>query len=218
VYVVTTVNEGGGEGGVDNDARQECTANLDCLDSGKGDLCVNFSCIHDGNPRVTLTWEGDDDLDLAVYTPDGVRVYYNNDFDEDSGGSFDTLFSQDWFAPHVESIYFPLNGAPPGTYTIEVFSWEERGSPDAWKVEVFTADGGSVPVIVTTGTGNRGDILFDFGEFGVYPIDDVCSTSNIRTECCSDGDCSGSNQRCANRQCVTTGARSFTLSWSGSKS
>lgn len=216
-YVVTTVNEEG-TGGDDYSSRQECTANADCVNADKGELCVNFSCIHAGNPRVTLTWTGDDDLDLAVYTPDGVRIYYNNDFDEDTGGSFDTFFSQETSAPHVESIYFPMKGAPPGTYNIEVYSWEERGSADAWKVEVFTAASSTVPVFVTTGTGNRDDILFDFGEAGVSVKDDICSTSNIRTECCFDTDCDGSNQRCANRQCVTTAARTFTLTWSGSKS
>jgi hypothetical protein len=217
-YIATAVNEEDSEGGEDYEARQECTANLDCLDSGKGGLCVNFFCIHAGNPRVTLTWEGDDDLDLAVYTPFGVRIDYYNDFDDDTGGSFDTLFSQDVFAPHVESIFFPMKGGPLGTYIIDVSTWEERDSADEWKVEVFTADSGSEPVIVATGVGNRDDIVFDFGELGGSQIDGVCSTSNTRTECCSDSDCSGSNQRCANRQCVTTGNRTFTLSWAGSKS
>lgn len=41
-YVVTTVNEEGGEGVDDNESRQECTADLDCVNSEKGDLCVNF--------------------------------------------------------------------------------------------------------------------------------------------------------------------------------
>ena len=53
---------------------------------------------------MTLTWEGDDDLDLAVDVLDGersVRIDYYNAFDEDSGGSFDTLFSQDVYAPHL---------------------------------------------------------------------------------------------------------------------
>ncbi|KAI2501525.1 hypothetical protein MHU86_12970 [Fragilaria crotonensis] len=180
-YVVTTVNEEG-TGGDDYSSRQECTANADCVNADKGELCVNFSCIHAGNPRVTLTWTGDDDLTLLY-----IRT----------------------------GIYFPMKGAPPGTYNIEVYSWEERGSADAWKVEVFTAASSTVPVFVTTGTGNRDDILFDFGEAGVSVKDDICSTSNIRTECCFDTDCDGSNQRCANRQCVTTAARTFTLTWSG---
>lgn len=50
-----------------------------------------------------LTWEGDDDLDLAVYTPDGSRIGDDATFDDNAGGSFDTLFFQEVLPLHVES-------------------------------------------------------------------------------------------------------------------
>ena len=215
-YVLTQVHEEANGTNVDDAYRQDCTADADCVDSEKGDFCVNFSCIHAGNPRITLTWEGDDDLDLVVYTPDGVRIGYDATYDETSGGSFDTLFSQEVFAPHAESIFFPMWGGPHGTYVIQVYVWEQRDLPDDWTVEIFTAESGTEPIIIKQGTGNRDDILFDFGETGLSLSAD-CSMNNAQTECCTDDQCGGVAQRCANKQCVTAGVRTFTLSWTGSK-
>ena len=201
-------------------SRKECTVAEDCIAGRKGTLCVNNECLNEGNPRITLTWVGDDDLDLSIFTPDGARISYLNDFDGKTGGSFDTLFSQDGFAPHVESVYFPRSKTPVGIYRIQVDTFEERGSADDWTIEVFTAAGGAVPVFAQQNTGNRDDILFNFGDVVESPISDVCSTDNAQTECCANQDCvsNGSlGQRCVNRQCITDGGPAFTLSWTGSK-
>jgi hypothetical protein len=199
-------------------SRKECTVAADCTGQ-KGTLCVNNACLNEGNPRITLTWEGDDDLDLSIFTPDGARIWYQLDFDPRTGGSFDTLFSQDGFAPHAESVYFPTSGAPAGTYRIQVDSFQERGgSPDKWTIEVFTAAGGAVPVFVEQSTGNQDDILFKFGDVVESSTPDVCSTDNA--QCCASDDCVSSGPfelRCVNRQCITVGRRAFTLSWTGSK-
>ena len=205
---------------VSQNPRVECVVAKDCINSKKGTLCVNNACLHDGNPRITLTWVGDDDLDLSVYTPGGVKIAYDADFDPKTGGSFDTLFSQEVLAPHVESIFFPISGGPSGTYRIMVDSYEERGLPDDWTIEVFTAAGAAVPVFVKKSTGTQRDILFSFGDVLTLPNSDVCSVEDAQTECCIDEDCIVTDdfaKRCVNRQCITEGARTFTLSWTGSK-
>ena len=48
-----------------------------------GKLCVQKLCIQSGT-RWTLTWNGDDDLDLHVITPSGNEVFWAKQFD-DSG-------------------------------------------------------------------------------------------------------------------------------------
>ena len=123
-----------------------CQTTADC-GGIKPQVCASNRCIHDGNPRITLTWDGDDDLDLLVVTPDGATIWYDNNFDPVSLGAFDTGHAQDVPGQHVESIYFPLRSAPPGIYQIWVSSFEERGEPDSWTVEVFSR--GSSRMVVT---------------------------------------------------------------------
>jgi hypothetical protein len=123
-----------------------CQTTADC-GGNKPQVCVSNRCIHDGNPRITLTWDGDDDLDLLVVTPDGATIWYDNNFDPVSLGAFDTGHVQDIPGKHVESIYFPLRSAPQGVYQIWVSSFKERGEPDSWTVEVFSL--GSSRMVVT---------------------------------------------------------------------
>ena len=138
-YVVTSL----GEDKSNNVATQpprgtQCNINADCIAANQGANCVNNQCLHDGNPRITLTWEGDDDLDLIVMTPDGTTIWYQNDFDSVSRGTFDTGYVQDVSGQHVESVYFPQG--PVGEYRIIVSSFEKRGDADKWTIEVFEGD------------------------------------------------------------------------------
>lgn len=141
--------------------QEECSIDADCASNlALTRLCINHHCVNEGDPRITLTWEGDDDLDLSVVTPQGVRVGYDNDFDQLSGGSFDTGFVQDVEGSHVENIFFPVSGiAPVGDYTIEVDPYEEREGSDTWLLQVFEI-GQSDPVLIETGTGYRSDIIY----------------------------------------------------------
>ena len=52
-------------------------------------MCEETKCINKGNPRFTLTWFGDDDLDLYVITPQGDQIYFENPIDTTSGGELD---------------------------------------------------------------------------------------------------------------------------------
>ena len=200
--------------------RKECDVNADCIRINKGTLCVNYQCLNEGNPRVTLTWEGDDDLDLVVLTPDGTAIDFSTDFDHATGGAFDTLYSQDGYGRHVESIFFPISGGPSGDYKVEIMVYEQRGTPDSWSLEVVTDKvDGAQAFLTDSGSGPRNDITFFVGDS--VSIDTVeCSTANTYDECCQDIDCGTNEQypkRCINRQCITEAARTFTLTWFGSK-
>ena len=46
-------------------------------------VCVQKICIQAGN-RWTLTWTGDDDLDIHVITPSGNEVFWAKQYDESS--------------------------------------------------------------------------------------------------------------------------------------
>mmetsp|Transcript_10661 Transcript_10661/g.15684 ORF Transcript_10661/g.15684 Transcript_10661/m.15684 type:complete len:547 (-) Transcript_10661:854-2494(-) len=140
---------------------EECVVDNDCANGlTLTRLCVNNHCLNEGDPRITLTWEGDDDLDLSVYTPQGARVWYKDDFDPISGGSFDTGFVQNVWGSHVESIFFPASGrAPGGNYEIEVHLYEEREESDTWTLQVFEG-GNTQPVLTEVGKGHRSSIIY----------------------------------------------------------
>jgi uncharacterized protein YfaP (DUF2135 family) len=199
--------------------RKECDFNADCISINKGSLCVNFQCLHEGNPRVTLTWEGDDDLDLIVHTPEGTVIDFSTDFDHVTGGAFDTLYSQDGYGRHVESIFFPISGGPSGFYKVEISVFEKRGLPDNWSLEVVTdKEDGAQAFLTDSGIGPRNDITFYVGDS--ESIDSGKCSIDPFMECCEDVDCGASEQfttRCVNRQCITEAARRFTLTWFGSK-
>jgi hypothetical protein len=195
-------------------SRKECTVDNDCVSIDKGTLCVHNQCLHTGNPRVTLTWKGDDDLDLAVVTPNGTVIDFNTDFDHVTGGAFDTLYSQDGYGQHVESIFFPITGKPWGKYKITIGVYEQRKTPDKWTLKVVTdRDDGAKELLSVSNTGPRNNLTFYFGN-------SKCSKNNRYVECCQDIDCDASEQltkRCVNQQCITEAARRFTLTWFGGK-
>jgi hypothetical protein len=218
--VITNVEETGNGVIGELATRKECNINSDCVAINKGTLCVNFRCLHEGNPRVTLTWEGDDDLDLVVKTPDGTAINFTTNFDHVTGGAFDTLYSQDGYGQHVESIFFPVSGGPSGDYKVEIIMFEQRGTPDNWTLVVVADKQNRTEAILTdSGSGQRVNISFSVGD--AISIDTFqCSTPHAYFECCQDSDCAPSEQstkRCVNRQCISNTARTFTLTWFGSK-
>jgi hypothetical protein len=112
----------------------ECKTTQHCR---KGEVCFNNRCIMNGTPRFTLTWTGDDDLDLSVTPPLGNKVDWWYQFDSRSGGSM-----QEDTTPmgtsHVESIYFGVSRqALTGRYIVEVDPYETNGGgSDPWKLKV----------------------------------------------------------------------------------
>jgi hypothetical protein len=154
-YAITLLNEHVDPSVVTTPPRttHSCGIASECIAANQGSVCVNNECLRDGNPRFTLTWTGDDDLDLSVVTPAGVKISYQNDFDAATNGAFDTGFVQDVYGSHVESIYFPTG--PDGAYHIFVTQFAEQGEEDdTWTLQVFM--GGAV-IAQISGEGSDGD-------------------------------------------------------------
>ncbi|HUU62220.1 MAG TPA: DUF6777 domain-containing protein [Acidimicrobiia bacterium] len=71
-----------------------------------------------GDVQVTLLWAHDSDMDLHVIDPDGFEIYYAADTSS-SGGQLDVddIPDDGDLSTHVENIFWPPDGAPPGTYS-----------------------------------------------------------------------------------------------------
>lgn len=207
-------------------ASSECCSDIDCLGN---QCCTQRTCIDEGNPRFTLTWTGDDDLDLVVKTPMGTFVSFLNSFDESTGGKFGGSGDQFTFGRHVENIYFPLSGSPVGTYSFYVRSFLPKNEDDEWTVQVVV-DGEVVDS--TTGTGNSGTLTFVYGEStsktpiqtptmappSSPPESTPTSTPECNVqeeECCSDDQCITGVETCVQTQCIDLGNPRFTLTWTG---
>jgi hypothetical protein len=98
--------------------------------------------------------------------------------------------------------------------------YEQRGTPDNWNLVVVTDIANPTEALLTdSGSGPHDNILFSVGDSGSgesFP----CSIPSAHVECCQDTDCGPSEQftkRCVNRQCICFAARTFTLTWFGSK-
>ena len=74
------------------------------LESGSGDV------------QITLTWNTTDDIDLWVTDPSDEKIYYAHK-NAESGGYLD-YDDVNGYGP--ENVYWPEDGAPNGTYKVEV--------------------------------------------------------------------------------------------------
>mmetsp|Transcript_28872 Transcript_28872/g.54264 ORF Transcript_28872/g.54264 Transcript_28872/m.54264 type:complete len:784 (+) Transcript_28872:444-2795(+) len=136
-----------------------CCSDADC--AVPEIICVARTCIHEGVVRFTLTWNGEDDLDLVLVKPDGKSIsYYENPADP-SDGIFEA--SELWpgrvSVPHVESIYLSMD-APLGLYKYRVMSFAKIGEDDPWTMQVFV-DG--IPAVAPhSGKGASVEYSFDY--------------------------------------------------------
>jgi uncharacterized protein DUF6777 len=78
-----------------------------------------------GDVQLTLEWESNADLDLAVVEPDGTRIYYSASGPTSTGGQLDVdsnvgCSDDDGVPGAVENIFWPPGDAPSGAYTVEV--------------------------------------------------------------------------------------------------
>lgn len=121
--------------------------------------------VGSGDVRVTLTWSSDDDLDLHVIDPSGERIWYQ-DRSSASGGELDRddnvgVCGFDAEPGGVENVFWPTGGAPTGTYTVEIYSYNDCSPPNTdWRLQVFV--GGAV-VLDESGTGGGGTGSSAFG-------------------------------------------------------
>jgi hypothetical protein len=190
----------------------ECCSDSDCQ-TGL-DLCVQKTCIRDGNPRFTLTWNGDDDLDFFVITPLGTEISNSQTFDALSGGSYENDGDQGQAGAHVENIYFPVSGAPSGQFSYGVRSSNSNGFADPWVIHVYE-DG----ELVDTKLGSGESVLFDYLRNGFdgpqRPPPESTRCSPLMDDCCLDSDCDSDDEICVQRSCIEEGYPRITLTWTG---
>ena len=135
--------------------------------------------VTEGELRVTLTWNTDDDLDLYVTDPAGDRVSWFNT-SVASGGTLDRddNVGQCGVDPDpggVENIIWPESSSPPtGTYTVELSNYDDCDNGGAvtasYTIQVFfagvlleTVDG------TTNSTGGGSTNIVDSFQFTVLP-------------------------------------------------
>lgn len=95
-----------------------------------------------GDPRVTVTWDSDDDLDLAVTDPSGETIWYQHTTSA-SGGVLDrddnvAQCGADPEPGGVENIAWPT-GAPTGVYTVNLTQYDNctAGTPANYTISVY---------------------------------------------------------------------------------
>lgn len=194
-----------------------CCTDSDCL--VEGELCVQRGCIKDGNPRITLTWEGSSDsYDLQVGTPLGTKVSLANPIEPRSNGIYGEPGVPLWNGSRVKNVYFPSPGGPGGDYTFEVkkgTAENTASSNEKWSVEV-SIDGELA--MSKSGTGESAPFSFNYVRKteGESTLDSIrlgqgqCSTDI--NECCEDADCQGGSMKiCVQRMCIRDGELRFTL-------
>ncbi|KAL7559521.1 hypothetical protein ACA910_011916 [Epithemia clementina (nom. ined.)] len=118
----------------------DCCEDSDCGTANEL-VCVESTCVNSGSPRFTLSWFGDDDLDLHVITPGGFEIDYRSTYDPTSQGRLDQDDIPGPITRWVENIYFPLDGSSPrGTYTYFVHYYSQIGIADSWQLFVYIGD------------------------------------------------------------------------------
>lgn len=55
----------------------QCCEDSDCVQASLGDLCISNTCLNEGNPRFTLTWECEGKLSTLVGKRNNIMVQWN---------------------------------------------------------------------------------------------------------------------------------------------
>jgi len=140
----------------------QCCSDLECFPN---EACASRNCVDEGNPRFTLSWEGENDLDLLVITPLGKAIFLSNTKDPESGGKFGEEHDQFEYGFHAENVYFPMDGGPVGEYSFYVRSFLSTGGDDKWTVGVYVNGEGQFAV---SGTGNSEKLTYNFLTLNSY--------------------------------------------------
>lgn len=104
--------------------------------------------VGNGDVQVSIAWKGASDVDLHVTDPSGEEVYFGN-LESASGGRLDLDSNPACRidGKNNENIVWPQNGAPRGTYTVEVDYYDDCGVAQSdYVVTVLVA--GQQPTVV----------------------------------------------------------------------
>jgi hypothetical protein len=94
-----------------------------------------------GDVQVTLLWADGNDLDLHVIDPSGAEIYFSNP-KSPTGGTLDHDDTAGCASTgtHVENVFWPTGGAPPGRYRVFVKNYTSCGAPSRYALRA-TAKG-----------------------------------------------------------------------------
>ncbi|MBV8160972.1 MAG: hypothetical protein JO265_08625 [Acidimicrobiia bacterium] len=92
-----------------------------------------------GDVQITLLWADGNDLDLHVIDPSGFEIYFANP-KSPSGGTLDhdDTAGCTTTGTHVENVFWPAGGAPPGRYRVFVENYSSCGAPSRYSVRAIT--------------------------------------------------------------------------------
>lgn len=98
--------------------------------------CFDTISVGTGDLQVSLSWDTTADIDLYVTEPSGNTIYFGNRANSSTGGQLD-VDDTNGYGP--ENIFWD-NGAPSGTYLIEVDHFS-GASPTDYVVTITTPTG-----------------------------------------------------------------------------
>ncbi|MBV8385192.1 MAG: hypothetical protein JO155_00225 [Acidimicrobiia bacterium] len=88
-----------------------------------------------GDVQITLVWADGNDLDLHVIDPSGTEIYFSNP-KSPTGGTLDhdDTAGCATTGTHVENVFWPTGGAPPGRYRVFVKNYSSCGAPSRYSL------------------------------------------------------------------------------------
>lgn len=106
-----------------------------------------------GDVQISLEWQNVNDLDLHVFDPRGEEIFFNHR-QSVSGGNLDVDMNATYITSRpVENVYWPLRGAPRGTYRVDVVHFANHGAADPTVFTIRVLNKGKV-------THYRGQIIY----------------------------------------------------------
>jgi len=86
-----------------------------------------------GDVQVTLLWADGNDLDLHVIDPSGAEIYLSHP-KSSTGGTLDHNDAAGCSSTgtHVENVFWPTGGAPPGRYRVFAKNNRSCGTPSRY--------------------------------------------------------------------------------------
>jgi hypothetical protein len=123
--------------GVASGALHTLADHLEEMENSSEDVQVAESALGHGygDVQITLTWDNTADLDLHVIDPNGEEIYWDHQYSASNG----VLDVDDINGYGPENVYWPLNQAPNGTYSVYLhhYVWEDPGYPSSAKYTVL---------------------------------------------------------------------------------
>lgn len=108
-----------------------------------------------GDVQVTLTWNNNADVDLAVREPNGTLIWYAARGPTATGGELDidANFPCGTNLVYAENIFWPAGASPSGVYQVTISRSTSCGFTATWRLVVQVAGVGVI--IDTTGSTNQ---------------------------------------------------------------